>query len=242
MAIRHPRSLGYALVALSLSLAACSDSITTPSASNSSSSSLRASGPHMILATTTVTTAVLNPTIDNLYVSAEGHRVFLPANSICQVGVSGYGSAYWNQSCTPQTLPIVFTITTSTDANGYSKMTVSPDVRFSPSKTVTAFIHDTVAVRQPNAFIAYCTLLKGCINEGTTDASMATYRDVTTGYLYRRIKHFSGYNIIFGSGCDPNVEQCDGGAGSRARRMPVDLFSGYITTVGLSEQGQDEDH
>ena len=35
-------------------------------------------------------------------------------------------------------------------------------------------------------------------DEAVADASLATARDPGTGYLARRIKHFSGYDVVSG--------------------------------------------
>jgi hypothetical protein len=36
----------------------------------------------------------------------------------------------------------------------------------------------------------------GCVDESKTDASLIPKRDATGGYLYGRIKHFSGYTVV----------------------------------------------
>src|SRR5207253_7504029 len=126
--------------ALTFGLAACSDTVTDPS----SAAALRPSGAHMILATTTVTTALVDPRIDNVYVSETGDRLVIPAYAICSL-TSGYGPQFWNQSCTPASAPILFTITSSIDTFRHAKLTVQPDVRFSPSKAATASLHQTAA-------------------------------------------------------------------------------------------------
>jgi hypothetical protein len=224
MKTRIARQLATAtLAALAFTLAACSDSPVDPA-----SSTLKPEGAHLTLASTSVTTATLYPQYDNVYVSVEGHRIVIPAYSICQVGVSGYGPGFWDKSCTPQTSPIVFTITTSVDTDGSSRVTVKPDVRFVPSKTVMAYFKDAKGSVTPGSFISYCTLL-GCVDEGKTDAAMTTYRDPSQGIIYRRLKHFSGYNVVFGFGDDSGITS----SLNVAKLPPNFLKSGYITTVGL---------
>jgi hypothetical protein len=214
-----------------VALAACSDSVTTP-ASPESSDALRPAEPHLTVGTTAVMSFWLDPRVDNIYQSFDGHRVVIPANSICQIATSGYGVGTWNNSCAPASAPILFTITTTTNSAGFSNLTVKPDVRFSPTKQVWVFFKDAVAAKTPGLVIKYCSLLNGvdtCVNEGKTDADMVTYQDPTQGFIYRRLKHFSGYNVIFGFGDD-------GGAsgGLNLAPMPMNLYSGYITTVGLT--------
>src|SRR3712207_5128855 len=96
-------SLSVALLSVAtLTLAACQDSSTAPGVEQPRP--LR--GPRMTLATSSVTTAVLYPTYDNVYVSAEGHRLVIPAYSVCNPATSGYGPAYWDRPCAPATTPI----------------------------------------------------------------------------------------------------------------------------------------
>ena len=233
MALGTQRTRTLLAVAATLALAACSDSVSSPSAP---SSALRASGPHLTIGTTSVVSFWVNPMIDNIYQSYEGHRVIIPANSICQVGVSGYGAGTWDNACSTATAPILFTITTTTNAQGLSNMTVQPDVRFSPAKQVTVFFKDSVASHTPGAVIRYCNAtntLTGCVDESKNDASLMTYRDPSAGYIYRRLKHFSGYNVTFGVDGDGNGQQ---GGMNIAKPMPINLFSGYITTVGLNDR------
>jgi len=212
-----------ALTIATLALAACSDSTSSPVAPDAASA-LRPQGPRLTVATSSVTTAWLYPTYDNVYVSAEGHRLTIPANAICQVGTSGYGPSTWDLPCATATQPILFTITSTTDASGNSKITVQPDVRFSPSKTVTASFANQAAANAFNALIKYCPTLGSCIDESLTDASLKTYTDPASGRVFRRIKHFSGYTVIVGA---------DGGEWSLDRAAAAARASGYITTTGV---------
>jgi hypothetical protein len=163
-----------------------------------------------------VTTAVLYPWVDNVYVSAEGHRIVIPAYSVCNPVTSGYGPGTWDRWCSPATSPVVFTITSWTDSNGRPRIDVLPDVRFSPSKTVYAEFADAAAASAFNASIMYCpTGSLTCIDESKTDPTLRTYTSPSTGKVYRRIKHFSGYNVILGLNCDEaeDPSACEGGEG-----------------------------
>ena len=66
---------------------ACSD------ATDPTPTSLKATGPHLTIASTSTTTATLYPTVDNVYQSVEGHRLVIPANSICNPSTTAYGAA-----------------------------------------------------------------------------------------------------------------------------------------------------
>ena len=217
-AIRALRA-GVALAAVAL--AACSDSTSAPAAPETS---LRPEGPRLTVATTSITTATLYPTYDNIYVSSEGHRIVIPANSICKPGVSGYGPTYWDKPCATATAPIVFTIKSTVDASGRPRIDIHPDVRFTPSKTVTASFVDAAAAAKFNSLIAYCPTASTCVDESKTDASLRTYTDKATGRVSRRLKHFSGYTVIVGF--DGESERFD-------REALAARAAGYITTTGI---------
>jgi hypothetical protein len=238
MAFRPFRSLTTAALSALALAAACSDPITDPSAS------LRPDAPRLIVATTSTSAVTLYPTYDNVYQSAEGHRIVIPANSVCQPATSGYGAEFWDKPCTTATAPITFTITTSTNASGYSNVSISPDVRFSPAKQVRVYFRDAAAANTPGLVIKYCNGIR-CIDEGETDASQTTYRDPSAGVIHRRLKHFSGYNVVFGRSCDnpdPETGDCPtsdgGGLTSKSPISPVtpSMLSGYITTTARDDR------
>jgi hypothetical protein len=214
------RLLRSGLALAAVALAACQDGASAPAAPGSA---LRAEGPRLTLATSSVTTTWLNPTVDNVYVSAEGHRLYIPANSICRVGASGYGPTTWDLPCATATSAIALTITSSTDASGHPRIDVKPDVRFSPSKTATVSFVDAVAAAKHNSFIGYCPSFGACIDESLADGSLRTTVDPVTKRVARRIKHFSGYTVIVG--VDGEWMQDRAALSARA--------SGYITTTGL---------
>jgi hypothetical protein len=74
---------------------------------------------------------------------------------------------------------------------------LSPDVRFSPSHVVTLSIKDPKGVLDPSAAIGWCpTGGTTCVNEALVDPSLQTQADLQGSFLVRRVKHFSGYNVI----------------------------------------------
>lgn len=58
------------------------------------------------------------------------------------------------------------------------------------------YLHDPVGATQTSSAILYCaTGSTLCVNESATDAWMSTWRDPATGWVWRIIRHFSGYNV-----------------------------------------------
>ena len=177
---------------------------------------------------------------------AGDHQVYFPANSICDPATSGYGEDMWDQPCEPLTQPITIHATWNSKY-GHAFIDFQPALRFVPTSDPSHYV--TIAMKDYydlDAFRQYTIFWNRpsddmWVDESANDPSMSTITDLNGNRISRRLKHFSGYNIIFGAGCDPNVEDCSSQGGmSKAAPMPMNLFSGYITTVGLSEQGRED--
>ena len=128
-----------------------------------------------------------------------GHQLAIAANAICDLG-SSYGPGEWDQPCSPATTPVVISARTWVDQNGHPRVDFRPRLRFVPSEQANAILWmmDKSALDDPSYRILYCAdATTDCIDESITDPTVATQRDVR-GFLYRRIKHFSGYNIASG--------------------------------------------
>ncbi|MCC6774788.1 MAG: hypothetical protein IT360_26680 [Gemmatimonadaceae bacterium] len=41
----------------------------------------------------------------------------------------------------------------------------------------------------------YCSSTNSCVDESNADPTLSTQREAITGYLFRLIRHFSGYNV-----------------------------------------------
>jgi hypothetical protein len=99
----------------------------------------------------------------------------------------------------------------------------SPALRFNPSKEVriSTGIYAPVLTTFSNYFAANPSALHflgiyyapSLSSAGTTDAaldnSLVTHVNLTTGQVWRRIKHFSGYNVFTGLPCDPSPDDPD---------------------------------
>jgi hypothetical protein len=126
----------------------------------------------------------------------DGHSVRFDAQSVCDPSSSAYGPDTWDQPCAPATGPITFTVTSWRDAAGRPQVAFSPDVRFVPGTTEILYLNDNPGAGQ-KAVIQWCSpLVNGCVNEAATDPTLTTW--IAGGSVARRIKHFSGYNVIFG--------------------------------------------
>jgi hypothetical protein len=132
------------------------------------------------------------------------HTVSLPRHSVCSDN-AGYGPAYWNLPCEPETRPITVTVVVTRGVTGYPRVDVLPDRRFNPHKAVvlTLSVPTDIAERARQWQILYCpTGSNACIDESQTDPTLTTFADPERGVVFRRIKHVSGYMVaergIFG--------------------------------------------
>jgi hypothetical protein len=118
----------------------------------------------------------------------------LGAASICDPATSGYGSGLWDTPCQPVSGSIQITAKSWVNAAGGVSTDFSPELRFVPGVQygVTVFLHDlspSITER-----IDYCS--DGvCVDDAQVDGALVTNRD-GSGFVYRVIKHFSGYNVV----------------------------------------------
>ncbi len=137
-------------------------------------------------------------------------RLDIPADAICDLATSGYGTGTWDNACTPTSTPVTITVTSTGATTAHPKVSFQPDMRFSPDKNVQLYMYgkDVTAADAAGWRINYCTVTNGtigCVNEATTDSSLVSHVDAVSQVVFRRIKHFSDYTIDF---CDPNVDAC----------------------------------
>ena len=134
------------------------------------------------------------------------NRLDMPAYAICALVTSGYGAAYWNTGCRPQTQPVTLTVVIKGAATSNPSVNFSPAMRFNPTKTVQLFMYAPNVSRNDarNWLMFYCPDGGKCLDESTTDSSLATFIDYTNNILFRRVKHFSGYTV---------AERADDGSG-----------------------------
>jgi hypothetical protein len=148
------------------------------------------------------------------------NRLEIPANAVCAMGTSGYGAAFWNAPCAPQTNPVQLTVTVRNASSDHPSVEFNPAMRFNPQTNVSLFIYvpNVSQTDAKNWVITYCpnggsgslsTSSSGsgsgsgstsgssgqCVNEALTDPDLRTYVDYSASVLFRRLKHFSRYQV-----------------------------------------------
>ena len=135
------------------------------------------------------------------------HVVWFPANSICDPATSSYGVTEWDKPCTAITQPINIHAELR-EQDGRSWIDFSPELRFVPSNdenqwvylfmwTTAAQAKELTRKNAPPILWSPAIGMPG-IDESLTDPTMKTKWDRRLGGVYRRIKHFSGYNVYSG--------------------------------------------
>jgi hypothetical protein len=152
------------------------------------------------------------------------YTIVFPANSVCDPDRSTYGPGTWDQPC--KTLDddqsITVTATYGFTSHGLS-IDFQPALRFSPKQEVriSTGVYAGILTTFSDYFAANPSALHflgiyyapDLSSAGKTDAafdySLVTHVNLTTGQVWRRIKHFSGYNITTGLPCDPSPDDPD---------------------------------
>ena len=126
-------------------------------------------------------------------------RLDIPGNAICSLAGSGYGAAYWNSDCAPETQFVTITVTARGANSDHPRVDFSPALRFSPRTSVTLYMYGKGLTKKKaeSWLIYYCDERKNnaCVNESLTDPSLVSYLDKKASVIFRRIKHFSGYLV-----------------------------------------------
>lgn len=139
-------------------------------------------------------TFAINPALDQSLSLGASH-LQIPANAVCTLATSSYGSAYWNDACTVQTDTFTITAVVRGSMTDHPSVEFQPALRFSPDKNVMLYLYVTdQATLDASRVVKYCNPT-GCVDESLTDPSVASSVDLTNRVVFRRIKHFSGYVI-----------------------------------------------
>lgn len=193
-----------------ITAAACSNDLAAPS----SSSATRVLAPSQMpffsrdgassssaTSSTVTVTFTINPNDDN-YIAIGPHLLVIPANEVCDPSLAstGYGVGTWNLPCTTikHSLKVTATATTS---GGHPLVTFDTHLRFKPvsddRKAVWLYLRDQNAGGQST--ITWCPDGGGaCVDETLVAPAMKTHWDYQVTTVYRKILHFSGYNVTGG--------------------------------------------
>ena len=202
----------FTLIAGAMFLGACSGEVTAPAAAPSRAIEARsmfvpsASAKALIGVADGTYSVTFDPTRDQSFYLAANH-LNIPAYSVCNLLTSGYGAAYWNHSCSPQTLPVTLTVVIKNAASSNPSVNFFPAMRFNPDKTVRLFMYapNVSPNDAKNWSMFYCPDIGKCVDESLTDSALATNIDYSSNVLFRRVKHFSGYTV---------AERADDGSGA----------------------------
>ncbi len=128
------------------------------------------------------------------------HGIVFPRNAICDPQRSEYGPHAWDDECPTLRQPLRIRAELRTQ-DGREWVDFTPELRFRPSRNPREWVWIYMLVG-PAQFDPSLNILWSPaigvpgIDESLDDPTLRTY--ATGGYAYRRIKHFSGYNVTAG--------------------------------------------
>jgi len=152
------------------------------------------------------------------------YTLVFPANSVCDPATSSYGPGTWDQPCTTLADGQSVTVTATYGFTGHGlSVDFSPALRFNPKTEVriSTGVYAPILTLFSSYFAANPSSLHflgiyyapDLSSAGTTDAafdsSLITHVNLTTGLVWRRVKHFSGYNVTTGLPCNPSPDDPD---------------------------------
>ena len=130
------------------------------------------------------------------------HAIWFPANAICDPATSSYGPGTWDQQC-PVLNRSIDIHAEVRKIDGKEWVDFTPALRFRPHQSYEKWVW--IYMRADGALLANAADFNilytpsfgaAGIDESLEDATLRTY--VSGGYVYRRIKHFSGYMVASG--------------------------------------------
>ena len=138
----------------------------------------------------------IDPTQDQA-VNLGPNYLSIPANAVCDIATSSYGTTHWNESCVPQTDSVHITAVVTNATSDHPSIDFYPAMRFSPDKSVQLYIYVPTGMDdfQKNWTMKYCNDSSVCLDESLTDPDLGSFADKTNMMVFRRIKHFSGYLV-----------------------------------------------
>jgi hypothetical protein len=212
-------------------VAACSDSSTSPRA-GSAHSLAPGRAPTLDVSPSLVFSDLRRASFTltaagGKFIIGDGDGLFtltFPANSVCDPAVSSYGPGTWDSPCATLQSGQSITVTAvyGFTATGLS-VDFSPALRFNPATQVkiSSPIYAPVLITNASYFAANPSALRDMgiyyapalgaegVTDAAFDASVMTHVNLGTGLVWRRIKHFSGYNVGSGLPCTPSPDDPD---------------------------------
>ena len=200
MMARYRISLLSALVLASTLLTGCAGESTAPNARTMSSQLVTSpfvptdAQKALVGASDGTYSFAIDPTRDQV-LAIGASQLFIPANAICDLATSSYGTSHWNDSCSQQSEALTITAVVKNAATDHPSIDFQPAMRFSPNKSVNLYIvASNQATVDASRVMKYCGATS-CVDESVSDADLRSFVDVENKVVFRRIKHFSGYVI-----------------------------------------------
>ena len=191
------------LVASGMLIGACAGEVTAPRAASNEATSMfvPSDAAKALIGVADGTYKVtFDPNSDHtLFLGPNGLRI--PSHAVCSLSGSGYGVAYWNKPCTPETNPINLVVTIKGAQSAHPSIDFAPAMRFNPElkgdNMVRLFMYAPHVSKDEakNWVMLYCPDRGACVDESLTDKSLVTSIDRTHNILFRDVKHFSGYTV-----------------------------------------------
>ena len=193
------------LVGLVAVVAACADGVVAPNSYKTDK--LPGGAPNMLIVINSMAADQRSAefTVDQGggYFNLGKHGIWFPRNVICDPASSSYGRGTWDADCQVLREPIRIRAELRSQ-DGREWVDFSPELRFKPSRYpfewVWIYMSTSAAQNGDESLNILWSPAIGVpgIDESLEDASLRTYVSPWTGYAYRRIKHFSGYNVTSG--------------------------------------------
>lgn len=193
------------LVALVAMTAACADSSVGPTSDQAEVLPGGAPRPNIIVnqMAEDESSADFTVTSSGGYFRMGKHGIVFPRNVICDPASSSYGREFWDEDCAVLRTPIRIHAELRVQ-DGREWVDFSPELRFKPSRYpfewVWIYMRTDAALLPDRSLQILWSPAIGVpgIDESLDDATLRTFVSPWSGYAYRRIKHFSGYNVTSG--------------------------------------------
>jgi hypothetical protein len=194
-----------ALVAVVAVAAACADGSVAPT--SESAEVLPGGAPRPLIIVNQMaedqSSADFTVTPSGGYFSMGKHGIKFPRNVICDPAKSSYGPDVWDDDCEVLQEPIRIHAELR-QQDGREWVDFTPALRFRPSRHhlewVWIYMQTDAALLEDGSLTILWSPAIGVpgIDESLSDPTQRTLVNRGTGHAYRRIKHFSGYNVTAG--------------------------------------------